>query len=102
MVPYLLSKLTRIPYLDVQIDKDPCLDDQIVKDPYLYYVQINEDSLPGCLQILSLNVVSSGAMVQQPGLVTYQVGNRPIIPGYNVQLSSRHGLVLIHLKVAFI
>ena len=32
-----MSILTRHPYLEVQINEDP----------YLYYVQINDDSLPG-------------------------------------------------------
>ena len=60
MILYLLFKLTRIPYLDVHVD---------------------DDSLSGCLQILSLNLVSSGAMVQQPGF-SHQIGRRWNRAGY--------------------
>ena len=86
MIPYLDVHIDEDPYLDVHIDKDPYLEVQINEDPYLYYVHINDDSSPGCLQILSLNVLSSGAIVQQPGFSDHigRRGNR-LYHRYNVR-----------------
>ena len=98
--------MTRIPYLDDQIDKDPYLEVQINEDPDLYYVQISDDSLPGCLQILTLNVVSSGAMVQQPGF-SHHIGRRGNRADYTtdkmcVVFNAWLSVTSIHLKVALI
>ena len=105
-IPYLDVQADEDPYLDVHIDKDPYLEVQINEDPYLYYVHINDDSSPGCLQILSLNVLSSGAIVQQPGFSDH-IGRRGNRADYTtdtmcVVFNAWLGVTSIHLKAAFI
>ena len=67
---------------------------------------INDNSSAGCLQILSLNLVSSWAMVQQPGF-SHHIGRRGNRADYTtdtmyVVFNALLSVTSIHLKVAFI
>ena len=99
-----------MPYLDVRRwPKATCVRagvSRLTDDSLTSNVQLMMIHSPGCLQILSLNVVSSGAMVQQSGF-SHHIGRRGNRADYTtdtmcVVFNAWLSVTSIHLKVAFI